>query len=81
VFVRVEYEEAFDSYEAMNSAKVQVTLTTDDIPGSELSEPFSIHKADSLRWWLLCRGIKVPKSWNKSRIIARLVVWYLPSIV
>jgi len=73
VLIRVEYKEAFESYKAMNSNIVEVSLTTDDIPGSELSEPFSKHKADSLRWWLLCRGIQVPKSWNKSRIIARLV--------
>ena len=73
MLVRVEYEEAFTSYKAMDSNIVEAILTTDDIPGSELSEPFSKQKADSLCWWLLCRGIQVPKSWNKSQIIAKLV--------
>ena len=62
MLVQVEYEEAFESYEAMNLNIVEATLTTDDIPGSKLSEPFSKLKADALHWWLLCRGIKVPKS-------------------
>ena len=49
MLVRVEYKEVFEGYKAMNSNIVEVSLTTDDIPGSELGEPFSKHKADSLR--------------------------------
>ena len=56
----------------MNSNVVEVRLTTDDIPGSTLKEPFSSHTAAALRWWLLCRGIKVPTSWNKHRLVSRL---------
>ena len=50
MLVQVEYEEAYTSYEALDSNIVEAILTTDDIQGSELSEPSSKHKADSLRW-------------------------------
>ena len=49
MLVRVEYEEAFKSYEAMNLNIAEATLTTNDMPGSELNELFSKHKVDSLR--------------------------------
>ena len=71
MLVRIEYDKQLDSYEAMNCNPVEIKLTTDDIPGSELSTPFSKHTAAALRWWLLCRGIKVPTSWNKSQLISR----------
>ena len=40
----------------------QVALSPADIPGADLSEPFDRHTMPELRWWLLCRGIKVPVS-------------------
>ena len=62
----------------MNLNIVEATLTTDDMPGSELSESFSKHKVDSLCQWLLCCGIQVPKSWNKSQVTE--LVWFLSSV-
>ena len=41
-----------------------VILTSSDIP--KLDEPFCKHTVVSLRWWLLCRGITAPTSWNLS---------------
>jgi len=55
----------------MNSRFTQVTLTTDDIPGSKLSEPFNKHTVVELRWWLLCRGIKASTSLRKAQLVAR----------
>lgn len=52
-------------------APVVVELTEDDIPGAALAEPLESHTVPSLKWWLLCRGIKVPSSWKKQRLIAR----------
>jgi hypothetical protein len=37
---------------------MEMTLCAADIPGAELAEPFEKHPVPSLRWWLLCRGIK-----------------------
>ena len=48
-----------------------VILTSSDIPGAKLDEPFCKHTVVSLRWWLLCRGITAPTSWKKSQLIAR----------
>ena len=36
-----------------------VTLSPEDIPGAVLTEPYARHTAATLRWWLLCRGVKV----------------------
>ena len=49
----------------------QVTYSPDDIPGGALPEPFEQHTVSALRWWLLCRGIKVPTSWRKKMVIDR----------
>ena len=49
----------------------QVTLSPEDIPGAALPEPFEQHTVSALRWWLLCRGIKVPTSWRKKMVIDR----------
>ena len=43
----------------------------DDIPGAKLSEPWEKHTNQALRWWLLCRGIQVPVSLTKAKLIAR----------
>ena len=51
----------------------QVTLSPADIPGADLSEPFNRHTVPDLRWWLLCRGIKVPTSWGKKQLVNRYV--------
>ena len=48
-----------------------VILTSSDIPGAELDEPFCKHTVVSLHWWLLCRGITASTSWKKSQLIAR----------
>ena len=49
-----------------------VELTEDDIPGAILDEPLESHTMPSLRWWLLCRGVHAPTSWNKPKLISRL---------
>lgn len=51
---------------------IVIKLTEDDIPGAALTEPLESHTVVALKWWLLCRDIKVPTSWKKSRIIARI---------
>ena len=33
-----------------------ITLTSSDIHGADLEEPFEKHNLQALRWWLLCRG-------------------------
>ena len=48
-----------------------VKLTASDIDGAQLDEPFDKHTVSSLRWWLLCRGIKASTSWKKSELVAR----------
>ena len=50
---------------------VVVELTEDDIPGAALAEPLEFHTVPSLKWWLLCQGIKAPSSWKKQRLIAK----------
>ena len=52
---------------------VSVHLTESDIPGAFLSEPMASHTVPQLTWWLLCRGIKVPISWKKQKLLSRLV--------
>ena len=58
-------------------AEQDVILTEADIPGANLSEPFERHTIPALRWWLLCRGISVPRSWNKAKLIARYKFMHL----
>ena len=48
-----------------------VQLTDSDIPGAHLSEPFASHTIPELTWWLLCRGIRVPTTWKKQKLISR----------
>ena len=50
-----------------------VNLTESDIPGALLSEPMDCHTMPKLKWWLLCRGIKAPTSWNKQKLLSRLI--------
>ncbi len=46
-----------------------IRLHASDIPGAELSQPFEKHPLAALRWWLLCRGIKVSNSLRKKDVI------------
>ena len=48
-----------------------IRLTEADIPGAKLTGPMDGHTIAELKWWLLCRGIKVPNSWNKKQLISR----------
>ena len=59
--------------ESLLASPTVVNLTESDIPGALLSEPLASHTMPELRWWLLCRGIKVPTSWNKHKLLSRLV--------
>ena len=59
--------------ESLLASPTVVNLTQSDIPGALLSEPLASHTMPELRWWLLCRGIKVPTSWNKHKLLSRLV--------
>ena len=56
---------ASDNEAVVMSNEVVVELTAKDIPGADLSEPLESHTVPSLRWWLLCCGIKVPASVKK----------------
>ena len=49
-------------------------LSAGDIPGAELTEPLDKHPVAALRWWLLCRGIKIPTSVRKKDLIHRLAI-------
>ena len=48
-----------------------VELSESDIPGASLAEPLESHALPALRWWLQCRGIKVPSSMKKKQVIMR----------
>ncbi len=54
-----------------STAVEEITLTAVDIPGAELSELLDKHPVAALRWWLLCRGIKVPTSTKKKDLVNR----------
>ena len=60
-----------ESNEPANTEPLVVELSEDDIPGARLSDPLESHNVQELRWWLLCRGIKVPTSWKKTNLISR----------
>ena len=51
--------------EVISSSLEEVELTAGDIPRAELSEPLDKHPVAALRWWLLCRGIKVPNIYQE----------------
>ena len=40
------------------SSSISVTLMPADIPGALLNEPLEAHAVSTLKWWLLCRGVK-----------------------
>ena len=51
-----------------------IELIEDDIPGAKLSEPLDTHTTHALRWWLHCRGLKVPSSLKKTQLIERYLL-------
>ena len=48
-----------------------VELTEHDIPGARLTGAKDGYMMSELNWWLLCRGVKAPNSWNKKQLISR----------
>jgi hypothetical protein len=54
-----------------SSCPFSVVLTARDIPGATLDEPLESHALPALRWWLLCRGLKVPTNWRKQQQAVR----------
>ena len=54
-----------------SSSPVSVVLTAEDIPGAALREPYESYAVPALRWWLLCRGIRVSTSQRKAQLISR----------
>lgn len=56
----------------LSASAEEVVLLPADIPGAELSEPLEKHQVAALRWWLLCRGIKVSTSVRKKDLVERL---------
>ena len=57
--------------DTVDASKSCVELNDTDIPGAHLDEPLEAHNVTALRWWLLCRGIRLPASLRKHQIIAR----------
>ena len=55
----------------VDAGQSSVKLNDTDIPGAHLDEPFEAHNVAVLRWWLLCRGIKLTSFLQKHQIIAR----------
>ena len=53
------------------ACQVTVTLTDADIPGALLNEPLEVHNVAVLKWWLLCRDIKLTSSCRKQQLIER----------
>ena len=53
----------------MSASSPEVVLSPEDIPGAVLDEPYAKHTAAALRWWLLCRGVKVPSSLKKKQLV------------
>ena len=59
--------------DTVDASKSSVELNYTDIPGAHLDEPLEAHNVAALRWWLLCRGIKVTTSLRKRQIIDVIV--------
>ena len=55
----------------MDDDSSTVDLVPSDIPGAEFSKPWEQQLMVALRWWLLCRGISVPTTWKKAKLIER----------
>ena len=55
----------------MVEATSALELTENDILGAIIHEMLENATMHSLRWWLLCHGIRVPSSWRKAELIER----------
>ncbi len=64
------------SHVALTGDGEEITLASSDIPGADLVEPFEKHNSQALRWWLLCRGMKVPQSVKKADLVAKYVYFF-----
>ena len=51
-----------------------VRLTESDIPGAKFTRPIDSYTVTELKWWLLCRGVKMPTSWSKKQLISRYTI-------
>ena len=67
-----DLEDVCEAEGDVGDSTVEVVLLPADIPGAELSEPLEKHPVAALRWWLLCRGIKVSTSVRKKDLVERL---------
>ena len=56
---------------AISPETESLSLTEADVPGAFLSGPMASHTIPQLRWWLFCRGVKAPTSWNKTKLLSR----------
>ena len=56
-----------DLLPSMDSASVE--LAEDYIDGAKLDEPLEKHNILSLKYWLLCRGIKSPSGTKKATLL------------
>ena len=52
---------------------LRVELTENDIPGAVLSTPFKDPTVPALKWWLLCRGIKL--SWLRDVVLCLIATF------
>ena len=55
------------SVDTVDASQSSVGLNDTDIPGAHLDEPFETHNVAAPRWWLLCRGVRVPTSFRKHK--------------
>ena len=55
----------------MSASSTQIFLSPENIPGAVLAEPYTKYTAAALRWWLLCRGVKIPSSLKKQQLVDR----------
>ena len=62
---------SFTDSRMSDEAASQLTLSEEDIPGAKLIEPLESHNVPALRWWLLCRDIRVPSSLKKAKLVER----------
>ena len=48
-----------------------VCLTEADVPGALLNEPIEGQSVPALKRWLLCRGIEMPRSAKKRKLLEK----------
>ena len=69
------------SSDAVARSPAVVELSEADIPGASLEEPLDAYNVAALKWWLLCRGIKLQSSSRKKQLVARLVLSPVKSLI